>query len=276
MPSHGTSEDSIRVIAIRLPPYVYGRSGSYFAPLLMQMAAKAGQSIYVDDGHLRTSDVHVDDAATLFLLYAAKKAKPGDIFNGTGSTTVTLRQLAEAIGAALQVPVRSVSRQEAEEKWGSFLTAFVPAPMKTAHRIAKPFNNSPGILMESVCSRTSDRDRIERSRKNCDRPEYRESEPGCRLAHMPTANAPLTRDQILGAAEDVIRKFGPAKATVVDVARALGVSHAAVYRHVATKAELRDLVVRRWVDETMPPRRAMPSPPNQARPPSGYGGSSTP
>jgi AcrR family transcriptional regulator len=41
------------------------------------------------------------------------------------------------------------------------------------------------------------------------------------------------------------------------VARALGVSHAAVYRHVATKAELRDLVVARWVEATMPPLRAI-------------------
>jgi AcrR family transcriptional regulator len=74
---------------------------------------------------------------------------------------------------------------------------------------------------------------------------------------MPTVNAPLTRDRILATAEDVIRRFGPAKATVVDVARALGVSHAAVYRHVATKAELRHLVVSRWVEETMPPLRAI-------------------
>jgi AcrR family transcriptional regulator len=70
----------------------------------------------------------------------------------------------------------------------------------------------------------------------------------------PTDTA-LTRGRILAAAEEVIRRFGPAKATVVDVARALGVSHAAVYRHVATKAELRDLVVGRWVEETMPPLR---------------------
>jgi AcrR family transcriptional regulator len=70
-------------------------------------------------------------------------------------------------------------------------------------------------------------------------------------------DAPLTRERILAAAEDVIRKYGPAKATVVDVARALGVSHAAVYRHVATKAELRDLVVGRWVETIMPPLRAI-------------------
>ena len=74
---------------------------------------------------------------------------------------------------------------------------------------------------------------------------------------MPITDSPLTLDQILAAAEDVVRRFGPEKATVVDVARALGVSHAAVYRHVATKAELRDLVVGRWVAATMPPLRAI-------------------
>jgi AcrR family transcriptional regulator len=70
-------------------------------------------------------------------------------------------------------------------------------------------------------------------------------------------DAALTRDRILAAAEEVLRRFGPAKATVVDVARALGVSHAAVYRHIASKAELRDLVVGQWVEETMLPLRAI-------------------
>jgi AcrR family transcriptional regulator len=78
---------------------------------------------------------------------------------------------------------------------------------------------------------------------------------------MPTDNAKLTLDRILDTAEEVVRKFGPAKATVVDVARALGVSHAAVYRHVATKAELRDRVVGRWVEATMPALRAIAAKP---------------
>ena len=72
---------------------------------------------------------------------------------------------------------------------------------------------------------------------------------------MARAETPLTRDQIVAAAEDCIRRFGPGKATVVDVARALGVSHAAVYRHVPTKAALRDLVVDRWIEATMSPLR---------------------
>jgi AcrR family transcriptional regulator len=81
---------------------------------------------------------------------------------------------------------------------------------------------------------------------------------------MPPTDAPLTLDRILATAEDVVRRFGPAKATVVDVARALGVSHAAVYRHVATKAELRDLVIGRWVEATMAPLRAIAALPGPA------------
>jgi len=81
---------------------------------------------------------------------------------------------------------------------------------------------------------------------------------------MASPEVALTRDRIVATAEDVLRRFGPEKATVVDVARALGVSHAAVYRHVKTKAELRDLVVQRWVDEVMPPIRALVTRPGPA------------
>ena len=129
------AEIGVRVSAIRLPPYVYGRGGSGFVPMLLQAAANAGESLYVDDGKLRTSDVHVDDAADLFLL-AARSAKAGDVFNGTASTNVTLRELAEAIGAVLQVPVRSVSRAEADAQWGPFLTAFVQFENRASNRKA--------------------------------------------------------------------------------------------------------------------------------------------
>lgn len=59
--------------------------------------------------------------------------------------------------------------------------------------------------------------------------------------------AVLTSDRILDAAEEVLARFGPQKTTVVDVARALGVSHGSVYRHFASKAALRDAVTERWL-----------------------------
>ncbi|MEV5610175.1 TetR family transcriptional regulator [Streptomyces sp. NPDC052225] len=65
---------------------------------------------------------------------------------------------------------------------------------------------------------------------------------------MPTET--LTPERILAATEEVLRRHGAAKATVVDVARALGVSHGSVYRHFRTKAELRGAVTKRWLDRT--------------------------
>jgi len=67
---------------------------------------------------------------------------------------------------------------------------------------------------------------------------------------MPPTSATLTAERILEATEEVLRRHGPAKATVVDVARALGVSHGSVYRHFRTKAALREAVTKRWLDRT--------------------------
>ena len=52
-----------------------------------------------------------------------------------------------------------------------------------------------------------------------------------------TANA-LTADKILEAARHQVRRFGEAKTNVVDIARALGTSHATIYRHFRSKAEV--------------------------------------
>ncbi|MFJ7259726.1 TetR family transcriptional regulator [Streptomyces globosus] len=67
----------------------------------------------------------------------------------------------------------------------------------------------------------------------------------------PAAAEPLTPERILETTEEVLRRYGPAKATVVDVARALGVSHGSVYRHFPSKAALREAVTERWLGKTV-------------------------
>jgi AcrR family transcriptional regulator len=75
-----------------------------------------------------------------------------------------------------------------------------------------------------------------------------------RRASLKSGSAPATdgkgletRERILRAAKDLLRRHGPAKTTVVDVARALEMSHANVYRHFASKAALQDAVAERWL-----------------------------
>ncbi|BBD68397.1 TetR family transcriptional regulator [Nostoc commune NIES-4072] len=67
----------------------------------------------------------------------------------------------------------------------------------------------------------------------------------------------LTPERILDAAEEVLRRYGLAKATVVDVARFLEVSHGTIYRHFPSKAALRDAVAERWLHRVSTPLAAI-------------------
>jgi len=74
----------------------------------------------------------------------------------------------------------------------------------------------------------------------------------------------LTPDGILDAAETVLRRFGPKKASVVDVARALGVSHGSIYRHFPSKKALRDAVAGRWLAGVAEPLAKIADKPGKA------------
>lgn len=67
----------------------------------------------------------------------------------------------------------------------------------------------------------------------------------------------LTPERILEAAEQVLRRFGLAKTTVVDVARALGVSHGSIYRHFPSKTALQNAVAAHWLAEKSAPLAAI-------------------
>ncbi|MQA60716.1 MAG: TetR family transcriptional regulator [Actinophytocola sp.] len=66
------------------------------------------------------------------------------------------------------------------------------------------------------------------------------------------SSGPLTQEAILSTAERLLRRHGPCKTTVSDVARNLGVSHASIYRYFDNKASLRAAVVRGWLDRPLP------------------------
>jgi len=74
----------------------------------------------------------------------------------------------------------------------------------------------------------------------------------------------LTSERILEVTEDVLRRYGLAKATVVDVARALDVSHGSVYRHFPSKASLREAVAKRWLERVSAPLAQIAAEPGPA------------
>ncbi|KAE9399320.1 putative NAD dependent epimerase/dehydratase [Gymnopus androsaceus JB14] len=128
--------ENVNVVAMRLAPYVYGRAGSTIR-LLMVFASNSGEVTYVDEGSVKITTVHVEDAARAYLL-AAKKGRAGEAYNVTYETDVTFRQLSEAMGQVLGLPVYSRSLEEmVNAGWIEFLVKFISTESRGSNAKAK-------------------------------------------------------------------------------------------------------------------------------------------
>ncbi|KAJ8064028.1 hypothetical protein OCU04_007869 [Sclerotinia nivalis] len=144
---------AIRVIAIRLAPWVYGRGGSG-VKLFMDISKNAGAVICVDGGKSCTTAIHVDDAARLYLL-AAQKAESGDIFNASSSTDVTFHQIWETMATSLNLPLKDLPMEEATEKLGPIFAKFISAENRASGAKARDvlgWNPSGSDILEEICS----------------------------------------------------------------------------------------------------------------------------
>ena len=87
---------------------------------LIQVAREKGLSAYVGDGANRWAAAPVKDVAYLYRL-ALEKTGPGvTTYHAVQEEGVSLRDIAEAIGKGLKVPVVSISSEEAAEHFGMF------------------------------------------------------------------------------------------------------------------------------------------------------------
>lgn len=113
------AEAGVRSSVVRLPPCVHDVQRHGLASMLEQIAAEKGVSAYIGEGGNVWPAVHRRDAAHLFCL-ALASAPAGARLNAVAEEGIPMKDIAEAIGRNLNIPVRSVSSEEAEAHFGWF------------------------------------------------------------------------------------------------------------------------------------------------------------
>ena len=119
---------------VRLPQ-VHDTERAGLITFAVEVARAKGVSAYIGDGSARWAAAAVGDVATLYRL-ALEKGEAGARYHAVGESGVPMREVAEAIGRRLGLPVASITPQAAPDHFG-FLAMFAGRDAPTSSRLTQ-------------------------------------------------------------------------------------------------------------------------------------------
>lgn len=145
-----SAKDGVRACIIALGRSVHGDGDKGFVPQLIQIARQKGFAAFVGNGANRWPAIHRLDAAKLFRL-ALESAPAGSCFRGTADEGIPFREIAEMIGKKLNLPVQSITKEDAQAHFG-FLGALacydMPEPSIETREILHWQPEHPSLLKD--------------------------------------------------------------------------------------------------------------------------------
>jgi nucleoside-diphosphate-sugar epimerase len=138
----------VRSSVVRLPPTNHGDGDNGFVAILVGIAREKGVSGYIADGSNRWPAVHVLDSAHLFGL-ALEQAPAGSTLHAVAEQGVPTRDIAAVIGRHLDLPVVSISPEDAGGHFGwlgPFFGLDAPASSVLTRELLAWQPTQPGLI----------------------------------------------------------------------------------------------------------------------------------
>jgi nucleoside-diphosphate-sugar epimerase len=139
----------VNMSVVRLPQ-VHDTRKQGLVPYVTAVAREKQVSAYIGEGGNRWPAAHVSAVAQLYRL-AFEKAEPGAIYHAVDEEGVSMKDIAEALGRGLKVPVVSIKPEEAEAHFG-WLGVFAGYDMPSSSAITRQKLNwtptGPGMIAD--------------------------------------------------------------------------------------------------------------------------------
>lgn len=136
-------------VAIMRLPQVHDTRKQGLVTMLIQIAREKGLSAYVGDGAARWAAGPLKDVAQLYRLAIEKTGSGVTTYHAVEEEGVSLRDIAQALGNGLKLPVESIAPEKAAEHFGvfaHFVTLDMPASSKRTRETLGWQPNGPGLI----------------------------------------------------------------------------------------------------------------------------------